>query len=119
MLAVSIGTAHGVYQRQEKIDFDLLKRLRSSLNIPLVQHGTGGISLENLGKLSKSGMAKINFGEPFRYNYIRYFNQLSDEMEHLWHPWKIMQEVRDRLKNDTEKLIIALGAEGKAADIKV
>ena len=59
-------------------------------------------------------MAKINFGEPFRYNYIRYFNELTDEMEHLWHPWRIMREVKNRLKQDMQKLIVALGAEGKA-----
>ena len=38
-------------------------------------------------------MAKINFGEPFRYNAIRYFCELADGMEHLWHPWRIRREV--------------------------
>lgn len=118
MLAVSIGTTHGVYQQQEEIDFDLLGQLRSSLNVPLVQHGTSGISLENLSKLSREGMAKINFGEPFRYNYIRYFNKLTDGIEHLWHPWKIMQQVKNKLKVDMKELIVALGADGKANNIK-
>jgi ketose-bisphosphate aldolase len=114
MLAVSVGTMHGVYQEQSEIDFELLKNLRTAVNVPLVQHGTSGISLENLTKLSKSGMAKINFGEPFRYNYIKYFNELTDEMEHLWHPWKIMQEVKNRLKIDMSNIIEALGSDGKA-----
>ena len=114
MLAISIGTTHGVYQQQDEIDFDLLGRLYRTLSIPLVQHGTSGISPENLSKLSKQGMAKVNFGEPFRYNYIRYFNELTDEMEHLWHPWKIMQEVMGRLKADMKLLIEAIGSNGKA-----
>jgi len=114
MLAVSVGTMHGVYQEQSEIDFELLKNLRTAITVPLVQHGTSGISLENLAMLSKSGMAKINFGEPFRYNYIKYFNELTDEMEHLWHPWKIMQEVKNRLKTDMSNIIEALGSDGKA-----
>jgi len=116
MLAVSIGSTHGVYKRQEGLDFDLLCKLRDAVPMPLVMHGTGGITVEDLSTLSKLGMAKVNFGEPFRYNYICYFNELTDEMEHLWHAWRIMQEVKNRLKADMKALILALGADGKAAD---
>ena len=59
-------------------------------------------------------MSKINFGEPFRMNYIRYFRQMSDELEHMWHPWRIMREVKNRLKKDMKDLICALRADGKA-----
>lgn len=114
MLAVSIGTTHGVYQRQCKIDFDLLISLAKVISIPFVMHGTCGISIDDISRLSQSGMAKINFGEPFRFNYIKYFNRLTDEMEHLWHPWKIMQEVKNQIKNDMQELIKALGAAGRA-----
>jgi fructose/tagatose bisphosphate aldolase len=114
MLAVSIGSIHGVYEIQDALDFDRLEAIRNATSLPLVMHGTSGISLENAGCLARAGMAKINYGEPFRYNYIRYFNKLSDEMEHLWHSWKVMQAVKDRLKADMKSIISALGAEGKA-----
>ena len=114
LLAVSVGTTHGVFKRQRGIDFKLLGQLRQAVSVPLVQHGTGGISPEHLSRLAKSGMAKINFGEPFRYNYINYFYQLTDSMEHLWHPWRIMREVKDHLKADMKELIAVLGSEGKA-----
>ncbi|MBT3379388.1 MAG: class II fructose-bisphosphate aldolase [Lentisphaerae bacterium] len=114
MLAVAIGTTHGVYQHQDDLNFELLGRIRDAVDVPLVMHGTSGISTENLSRLAQNGMAKINFGEPFRYNYIRYFNELTDGMEHLWHSWKIMQEVKNRLAADMEVLIKALGADGKA-----
>jgi len=114
MLAVSIGTTHGVYETQTEIDFGLLAAIRDAVALPLVQHGTGGIGLNDLTRLAKGGMAKINFGEPFRCNYIRYFNELTDEMEHLWHPWRIMQEVKNRLKSDISELIGVLGADGKS-----
>ncbi|MBU0478376.1 class II fructose-bisphosphate aldolase [bacterium] len=117
MLAISVGTTHGVYEKQEGIDFKLLEKLRDSISIPLVQHGTCGISLDDISRLARGGMAKINFGEPFRFNYIKYFNELTDKMAHLWHPWKIMQECKNRLKQDMKKIICALGSEGKAANI--
>jgi len=114
MLAVAIGTTHGVYEQQTDIDFALLAELRQRLATPLVMHGTSGIDVADLRRLARSGMAKINFGEPLRYNYIRYFNELTDDMEHLWHPWRIMQEIMLRLKADMRDLILALGADGKA-----
>jgi len=114
MLAVSVGTTHGVYRRQTGIDYDLLKELRSKISVPLVQHGTSGISAEELTRLTRAGMAKVNFGEPFRYNYINTFNELTDTLAHQWHAWRIMREVKDRLKEDMETLIRACGADGKA-----
>lgn len=114
MLAVSVGTTHGVYEQQHEIDFELLKTLRDALNIPLVQHGTCGISHADLDKLATAGMSKINFGEPFRYNFIRLFNDLTDSMEHRWHPWRIMREIKERLKDEMKALIRALHADGKA-----
>ena len=114
MLAVSIGTTHGVLQRQGGIDWDLLAALRDAVDIPLVQHGTGGIPIPYLSRLAESGMSKINFGEPFRFNYINYFVELVDGMEHLWHPWRIMRKVKDRLKDDMKALILALRSHGRA-----
>jgi fructose-bisphosphate aldolase class II len=113
LLAVSIGTTHGVFQRQDNIDFGLLRNLRETIEVPLVLHGTGGVSREDLARCASEGTAKINFGEPFRYNYIRYFSDFTQTTEHLWHTWKIMREVKDALKQDMKQLITTLGAEGK------
>ena len=114
LLAVSVGTVHGVYQRQPDIDFRLVGELAAAVDVPLVQHGTGGISLDDLARLARAGMAKINFGEPFRYHYIESFNELTDSMEHLWHAWRICEAVKDRLKADMIEIIHALGAAGRA-----
>lgn len=114
MLAVSVGTTHGVYRKQTGIDYDLLSALRCAVSVPLVQHGTSGISTDDLTRLTRAGMAKVNFGEPFRFNYINYFNELTDTSVHQWHAWRIMREVKNRLVEDMKDLIRACGADGKA-----
>ena len=119
MLAVNIGTTHGCYNLQDDIDFDLLSELCRKVDIPLVQHGTCGIRKTFLEKLSKNGMSKINFGEFFRFNYINYFIELADSMEHFWHPWKIMQQVKKRLRSDMIELIEAVGSCGQADYIEI
>ena len=110
MLAVAVGTTHGVFQSQTDIAVALIQEIRERVNVPLVQHGTGGISLADLTRLTEAGMAKVNFGEVFRYDYIRHFDAAAESTEHLWHPWRIMREVKDRLRATMEDLIRALGA---------
>ncbi len=59
-LAVAIGNAHGVYKSAPKLDFDLLTKLHSNLDIPLVLHGGSGISAQDYMQCAKLGMSKIN-----------------------------------------------------------
>ncbi len=112
-LAVAIGTTHGLFESQTEIDFDLLTVLRDATDAPLVLHGTCGIPHELLSRCVRCGIAKANFGEVFRAPYIDYFLELARTLDHQGHPWKIMQAVKDRLKDDMKALIRTLGSEGK------
>ena len=114
LLAIANGTRHGVIELQDQVDLELVKTLRKSVDVPLVQHGTSGIPLRLVSELAKAGMAKFNFGEPFRADYIKYFREYSETLDHGDHAWKIMQAVKNRLKEDMKQIIRALGSEGKA-----
>lgn len=114
MLAVAVGTTHGVFQSQTDIDYKLIAEIRKAVPVPLVQHGTGGISLADLTRLKDAGMSKVNFGEGLRYDYIRHFLDLADNSEHFWHPWRIMQGTKDRLRESMKEIIVALGSDNKA-----
>lgn len=64
-LAVSIGTAHGEYKGKPKINFELLKKLKENLEIPLVLHGGSGSGDENLHRCAVEGIHKINIFTDF------------------------------------------------------
>lgn len=59
-LAVSIGTAHGVYKSRPKLNLERLKEIRSAVDTPLVLHGGSGLSDEDFKETVKSGIAKVN-----------------------------------------------------------
>lgn len=113
ILAVAIGTTHGVLESQTNIDLDLLRTLCDSVDAPLVLHGTCGIPHALLTKCVENGIAKANFGEVFREPYLKYFGEFLQTMDHQDHPWRVMQACKDRLREDMKALIRALGAEGK------
>jgi fructose-bisphosphate aldolase, class II len=118
LLAVAVGTTHGIFKEQHGIDFGLISKLRSAVKPPLVLHGTCGVSMADISKSVKAGMTKINFGEGLRMNYIRYFNEFSQTLNHEHHVWRIARAAKDRLKEDIKEIIRAVGSEGKAAAIK-
>jgi fructose-bisphosphate aldolase class II len=60
-LAVSIGNAHGFYKSAPKLEYDLLKKIRSATGVPLVLHGGSGIPDESIIKAIRLGISKINF----------------------------------------------------------
>ncbi|MBS4912892.1 MAG: ketose-bisphosphate aldolase [Veillonella sp.] len=59
-LAVAIGNQHGVYTSEPQINFDVLKRVRDAVSIPLVLHGASGISNEDVRKAIELGITKVN-----------------------------------------------------------
>jgi fructose-bisphosphate aldolase class II len=63
-LAVSVGTAHGVYRvRQPKIDLERLKAIRALTPVSLVLHGGSGTPTEMIQsaiRLDGGGVSKVN-----------------------------------------------------------
>lgn len=59
-LAVSIGTAHGVYKGEPKISFSALQELAEKTTVPLVLHGGSSSGDANLQRCALNGIAKIN-----------------------------------------------------------
>jgi len=59
-LAVAIGTAHGVYQGEPRLDLELLRAIRARVELPLALHGGTGCSAEQFRDAIAAGIAKIN-----------------------------------------------------------
>lgn len=64
-LAISIGTAHGVYKGVPKINFDRLIEINEKTEIPLVLHGGSSTGDENLHQCAVNGINKINIYSDF------------------------------------------------------
>lgn len=64
-LAVSIGTAHGLYRGTPKINFERLREILDAIDTPLVLHGGSSSGDENLHKCAINGISKINIYTDF------------------------------------------------------
>lgn len=64
-LAISIGTAHGIYKGEPKINFERLQEIAALTDVPLVLHGGSSSGDENLGRCAREGISKINIYSDF------------------------------------------------------
>ena len=71
-LAVSIGTAHGYYKAEPKLDIPRCAAIADALpDVPLVLHGGSGTPLADVRRAIESGIAKVNIATEFLDGYIK------------------------------------------------
>lgn len=60
MLAVAVGSTHGIYKGTPKLEFERIKQIAAKVPVPLVLHGGSYTGEDNLAKAVKCGICKIN-----------------------------------------------------------
>ncbi len=70
-LAVSIGTAHGIYQETPHLRFERLKEISTVVAKPIVLHGGSDIPDEQVKKAISLGVAKINVDTELRQAFTQ------------------------------------------------
>jgi fructose-bisphosphate aldolase class II len=61
-LAVAVGSSHAMTSATAELDLDLVRRLRDVVPVPLVLHGSSGVSDSGLSAAVRAGLVKINVG---------------------------------------------------------
>lgn len=62
LLAVAVGSTHAMTQRRAVLDLDLIARLAAAVPVPLVLHGSSGVTDEVLAEAVEAGIRKVNIG---------------------------------------------------------
>ena len=71
-LAISIGTAHGYYKAEPKLDLERCRAIGEALpELPLVLHGGSGTPLDAVRESIRCGIAKINIATEYMDTYLK------------------------------------------------
>lgn len=99
-LAVSVGTAHGIYLSKPVIDFDLVRKLVKQVPVPIVVHGGSNTPDEDLKKLIKLGVAKLNIGTDLMNAFIKGMKEsLASDSSEL-----ALRDILDNARDCTYKI---------------
>lgn len=113
-LAVAIGTAHGVYVGEPKLDLNRLSEIREVVDIPLVLHGASGLSDEAVKESIKRGICKVNFATELRIAYTEAVKQLLETAPDTIDPKKYGAAGRENVKQLVMNRMKVCGCDGKA-----
>jgi fructose-bisphosphate aldolase class II len=107
-LAVAVGTSHAMQTREAAVDRDLVARLRDTVPVPLVLHGSSGLSDEELQGAVRAGMTKVNISTHLNGLFTRAVRGVLDERPDLVDPRKYVSAGRDAVTVETSRLLTLL-----------
>lgn len=112
--APAIGTAHGVYKAEPKLNLALLEEISSAVAVPLVLHGTSGVPDETVKECIKRGICKINYATELRITFSNAVRKALSDMPDAFDPKKYLGEGRAAVEKRVRELIGVCGGSGKA-----
>ncbi len=111
--APAIGTAHGLYKGEPKLDYDRLEKIAKRVAAPIVIHGGTGLADEVFRKLIKLGGAKINVSTQLKIGFFDGFKTYI-ESGGKTDPIKLIQNIRKVEKEIVKGFMKTFGSSGKA-----
>jgi fructose-bisphosphate aldolase class II len=112
-LAIAIGTAHGQYKGEPKLDFARLQRVRELVSVPIVLHGSSGVPDEAIRKAISLGVRKVNIDTNIREAFAGGIKQFlaanPDEID----PRKILIPAKKAMVSIVREKISLFGSTGK------
>jgi len=112
--APAIGTAHGVYKAEPKLDLERLSEIARRVSVPLVLHGTSGVPDDTVRACIQRGICKVNYATDLRITFTRAVQQYVAENPKAIDPKKYLGAARAAVENRVCELICVCGSDGKA-----
>lgn len=116
-LAVSIGTAHGIYRQLPKLNIARLQEIRAATDVPLVLHGGSGTPDDQIQESVRHGVTKLNIYADNRIAMCRGLKEAAQAQtrpDPL--PRDLFGQVRQRLAETVTEKIRLLFAENRVPE---
>ncbi|WP_026553331.1 class II fructose-bisphosphate aldolase [Arthrobacter sp. H20] len=109
-LAVAVGSSHAMTQRSAELDLNLIAVLKSALDVPLVLHGSSGVSDHTLAAAIRSGMTKINVSTHLNHLSTRAVRLYLEHNPSAVDPRKYIGAGRAAIEPETARLLTLFAA---------
>lgn len=113
-LAIAVGTAHGMYQGEPQIRYDVIEKVSKQVDAPIVLHGGSGVPDESIKKAISLGVGKINVNTENQVASSKVIRQLLSEQPDLIDPRKYLGPAREAIKEVVKAKMKLFGSSNKA-----
>lgn len=112
-LAVAIGTAHGLYTAEPKLDFERLAEIRQQVDIPMVLYGASGLPAADIRRAIALGVCKVNVATELKIAFSDALKAWFASHPDASDPRHYMVPAKTAMKEVVRKVIGVCGCEGK------
>jgi len=112
-LAAAIGTAHGFYKVQPRLDIDTLRKLAHTTECPMVVHGGTGLPVDVVRELVAAGAAKMNVSTQIKQTYIDGLHGYIESHRTEYNPLKVLDHARQELVAMIGRYMEVFGSAGR------
>jgi fructose-bisphosphate aldolase class II len=114
-LAIALGSVHAIKRKEVQIDLDRLQAIRSAVDVPLVLHGSSGVTDDHIAQGIQLGLCKVNVATQFSQAFTASVRAtLATDLQEV-DPRKYLGPARDAMIERVRERIQFFGASGKAA----
>ncbi|MDH6140150.1 fructose-bisphosphate aldolase class II [Kitasatospora sp. GP30] len=107
-LAVAVGSSHTMLTRDAVLDFALISRLRDAVPVPLVLHGSSGVSDIDLAEAVRAGMTKVNISTHLNKTFTQAVRAYLDTHAEAADTRKYLGPARDAVAAEVARLLRVL-----------
>ena len=113
-LAPALGSVHGIYKGEPKLDFERMVKIHDLVKLPLVLHGGSGIPDELIKKAISCGITKININTELQIAWSKAARSFLNENEKVYDPRKIIKGGEVAMKEMIKEKVMLFGSNNKA-----
>lgn len=113
-LAPALGSVHGPYKGEPKLDFERMATIQKMTNLPLVLHGGSGIDDEKIKKAISCGICKLNINTELQMEWTKAIRNFLEEEKKVYDPRKIIKAGEKQMKEAIRAKIHLLASNQKA-----
>lgn len=112
-LAVAVGTIHGFYRAEPRLDLPRLQSIAQLLAVPLVLHGSSYTPDRQLQEAIKAGISKINVATELNVAFVQGIKHALAANAETCYPNELTGQGRDFLARVVEDKIEIFGSAGR------
>jgi len=105
LIAVAVGSSHAMSTRDASLDFQLIRDIAAEVKVPLVLHGSSGVSDSDLQEAVRAGMRKINIATHLNGVFTQRVRAELEKNPGLTDPRKYIGLGRDDVSDEVARLL--------------
>ncbi len=105
LLAVAVGSSHAMTTRDAALDVELIRAIAAAVPVPLVLHGSSGVSDQGIRDAIRAGMTKINVSTHLNHVFTDGVRSELDANPVLVDSRKWIAPAARAMQNEVERLL--------------